>query len=84
MVTGLLEAGWPVPLLRELIMRPLPDPLRRTVGAVISGRLEAAVAMPVPGSAVGATVPHQAPAMELPGPGERRWEKGPTPGPARW
>ncbi|WP_326613754.1 hypothetical protein OHA57_00115 [Streptomyces anulatus] len=76
MLTGLLEAGWPVPLLRELVMRPLPDPLRRTVGAVISGRLKAAAGArpprPVPGSAVGATVPHRAPTLELPGPGERR------------
>lgn len=84
MVTGLLEAGWPVPLLRELVMRPLPDPLRRTVGAVISGRLKAAAAMPVPGSAARAAVPRQAPALEGSGPGERRWEDGPTPSPARW
>ncbi|MET7584638.1 hypothetical protein [Streptomyces microflavus] len=84
MLTGLLEAGWPVPLLRELVMRPLPDPLRRTVGAVISGRLKAAAAMPVPGSAAGAAVPRQAPALEGSGPGERRWEDGPTPSPARW
>lgn len=69
MLTGLLEAGWLVPLLRELVMRPLPEPLRRTVGAVVSGRLKAAAAMPVPGSAVGAAVPRQAPALELPGPG---------------
>ncbi|MFJ7063666.1 hypothetical protein ACIQVA_39535 [Streptomyces microflavus] len=49
MATGLLEAGWPVPLLSEVIARPL----RRTVGTVISGRLKAAASMPVPGSAAG-------------------------------
>lgn len=27
MVTGLLDAGWPVPVLLEVIARPLPDPL---------------------------------------------------------
>ncbi|WP_228183944.1 hypothetical protein [Streptomyces anulatus] len=65
MLTGLLEAGWPVPLLRELVMRPLPDPLRRTVGAVISGRLKAAAGArlcggrhrPAPGSDPGAPGP---------------------------
>ncbi|MCX4657555.1 hypothetical protein OG249_37495 [Streptomyces microflavus] len=62
MATGLLGAGWPVPLLWEVIARPLPEPLRKTVGAVISGRLKAAALMPVPGSAAGAAVvPHQAP-----------------------
>ncbi|WP_143673826.1 hypothetical protein [Streptomyces sp. or20] len=85
MVTGLLEAGWPPPLLRELIMRPLPDPLEKTVGAVISYRLRSAASTPVPSSAGGATVPHQAPGPDRSAPGEdRRWEDGPTPTPARW
>ncbi|MEU5234887.1 hypothetical protein AB0G82_37450 [Streptomyces anulatus] len=81
MVTGLLEAGWPVPLLLEVITRPLPDPLLRTVGAVISGRLRAAASMPVPGSAAGAAVvPHQAPGPDRAAPGEgRRWDDAPTP-----
>ncbi|MFJ1790096.1 hypothetical protein ACIOML_38090 [Streptomyces anulatus] len=81
MVTGLLGAGWPVPLLLEVIARPLPDPLLRTVGAVISGRLRAAASMPVPGSAAGAgVVPHQAPGPGRTAPGEgRRWDDGPTP-----
>ncbi|WP_124266681.1 hypothetical protein [Streptomyces sp. ADI98-10] len=81
MVTGLLEAGWPVPLLLEVITRPLPDPLLRTVGAVISGRLKAAASMPVPGSAAGAAVvPHQAPGPDRTAPGEeRRWDDAPTP-----
>ncbi|MFI5905811.1 hypothetical protein [Streptomyces cyaneofuscatus] len=54
-----------MPLLSEVIARPLPEPLRRTVGAVISGRLKAAASMPVPGSAAGAgVVPHQAPGSD--------------------
>ncbi|MET8940289.1 hypothetical protein ABZX28_25220 [Streptomyces rubiginosohelvolus] len=52
MASGLFAAGWPVLLQWEVIARPLPDPLRRTVGAVISGRLKAA-AMPAPDSAAG-------------------------------
>lgn len=85
MVTGLLEAGWPVPLLRELIMRPLPDPLEKTVGAVISYRLRSAARIPVPSSAGGATVPHQAASPDRPVPGEeQRREDGETPTPARW
>ncbi|MEE1735094.1 hypothetical protein PUR49_00765 [Streptomyces sp. BE147] len=78
MATGLPAAGWPV-LLWEVIARPL----RRTVGAVISGRLKAAAAMPVPGSAAStAAVPHQAPGPDRTAPEEgRRWENGPTPTP---
>ncbi|WP_143663831.1 hypothetical protein [Streptomyces sp. rh34] len=87
MVTGLLDAGWPVPLLLEVITRPLPDPLRRSVGAVIGGRLKAAASMPVPGSAAGAAVvPHQAPGPDrgvAPGEG-RRWDDAPTPTPPAW
>ncbi|MFI7288392.1 hypothetical protein ACIBRY_17325 [Streptomyces anulatus] len=48
MVTGLLDAGWPVPLLWEVIARPLPDPLRTTVGGVISGRLKVAASTATP------------------------------------
>ncbi|MFI1227600.1 MULTISPECIES: hypothetical protein [unclassified Streptomyces] len=85
MVTGLLADGWPVSLLRELIMRPLPDPLEKSVGAVISYRLRSAarVAIPVPSSAGGVTVPHQAVLPDPAVPGEER-EEGPTPAPARW
>ncbi|WP_399554273.1 hypothetical protein OG333_38695 (plasmid) [Streptomyces anulatus] len=81
MVTGLLEAGWPVPVLWEVIARPLPEPLRTTVGGVISGRLKVAASMPVPGSAAGAAlVPHQAPGPDRAAPGEgRRWDDAPTP-----
>ncbi|MEV7659873.1 hypothetical protein AB0O39_37660 [Streptomyces anulatus] len=81
MVTGLLDAGWPMPVLWEVIARPLPVPLRTTVGGVISGRLKVAASMPVPGSAAGAAVvPHQAPGPDRTAPGEeRRWDDGPTP-----
>ncbi|MCX4871087.1 MULTISPECIES: hypothetical protein [unclassified Streptomyces] len=82
MVTGLLEAGWPREHLRQVIAgRPLPDPLHRTVGAVVSARLRAAASMPVPHLTVG-TVPHQAPAPDLP------WTDQPpapaTPTPPTW
>ncbi|MFJ3995491.1 hypothetical protein [Streptomyces parvus] len=61
MAPGLFEAGWPVPLLWEVIARLLPDPLLRTVGAMISGRLKAA-AMLAPDSAADTPAsPHQAP-----------------------
>ncbi|WP_159027468.1 hypothetical protein [Streptomyces sp. Tue 6075] len=71
MASGLFAAGWPVLLQWEVIARPLPDPLRRTVGAVISGRLKAAAAMPVPGSDAGtAAVPHQAPGPDRTAPGQ--------------
>ncbi|WP_176734543.1 hypothetical protein [Streptomyces sp. EN23] len=85
-MSGLLVARWPVPLLWEVIARPLPRPLRTTVGGVISGRLKAAAAMPVPGSAAGtAAVPHQAPAPDRTALGVgRRWEEGPTPTPPAW
>lgn len=86
MATGLLKAGWPVPLLREVIMRPLPDPIEKPVGAVISGSLRAATAVPVPGSAAGAAVvPHQVPGPDRAAPGEgRRWGDAPTPAPPAW
>lgn len=79
-------AVWPVPLLREVIARPLPDPLHRTVRSARSGRLKAAASMPVPGSASGtAAVPHQAPGPDRTAPGEtRRWENVPTPTPPAW
>ncbi|MFE7268735.1 hypothetical protein ACFU9B_43445 [Streptomyces sp. NPDC057592] len=83
MVTGLIEAGWPREHLRQIIAgRPLPDPLHRTVGAIVSGRLRAAAAMPVPHPNAGGAVPHQAPAPHLP------WTDQPptppTPTPPAW
>jgi hypothetical protein len=51
MVTGMLESGWSPGQLRQVIAgRPLPHPIRTTVGGVISARLRAAVAAPAPGS----------------------------------
>ncbi|MFI1890743.1 hypothetical protein [Streptomyces jumonjinensis] len=47
MVTGLLDAGWRMEMLRELITSPLPENTR-SVGAVIAARLRAAASMPVP------------------------------------
>lgn len=80
MASGLFAAGWPVLLQWEVIARPLPDPLRRTVGAVVSGRLKAAAAMPVPGSAAGtAAVPHQAPGPDRTAPHRGRAALGGRP-----
>lgn len=82
-VTGLLDAGWRRDMLWEVISgRPLPSPITKSVGAIIAGRLRAAVAMPVPGSDASMTyaVPHQAPAPDR-ALGER-WETAPAP--ARW
>ncbi|WP_425543929.1 hypothetical protein [Streptomyces crystallinus] len=51
-VTVMLEAGWSVQQLRHVIAdRPLPHPLRNTVGAVIAARLRAAQAYPPPAHA---------------------------------
>ncbi len=86
MMTGLLDAGWLVPLLLEVITRPLPELLRTTVGAVISGRLKAAASMPVPGSAAGAViVPRQAPGPGPCAPGEGCcWDDAPARTPPAW
>ncbi|MEV6477584.1 hypothetical protein [Streptomyces sp. NPDC051657] len=86
MVPGYLEAGWPVPLLLEVITRPLPDPLLRTVGAVISGRIRAAAAMPAPGSAAGGPwcrTRHRARTVRHRGRGAGG-KYGPTPTPPAW
>ncbi|WP_228994831.1 hypothetical protein [Streptomyces sp. DH8] len=88
MVSGLLAARRPVPLPLplEVIARPLLALLRRTVGAVFSGRLKAAAAKPFPGSAAGtAAVPHQVPGPDRAAPGEgHRWGDGPAPAPPTW
>ncbi|MFF7038751.1 hypothetical protein [Streptomyces griseus] len=80
MASGLLAAGRPVPLLWEQIARSLPDPLRRTVGAVIPGRLKAAAEMPVPGSAAGTPAsPHRAPGPHRTGGGAPTGRRQPRP-----
>ncbi|MGW7243868.1 hypothetical protein [Streptomyces sp. NPDC054804] len=48
-VTVMLEAGWSADHLRHVIAdRPLPHPVRTTVGAIIAARLRAAQAYPPP------------------------------------
>ncbi|MGW0095556.1 hypothetical protein ACWDWS_42340 [Streptomyces sp. NPDC003328] len=48
-VTVMLEAGWSPEQLRHVIAtRPLPNPVRTTVGAIIAARLRAAQAYPPP------------------------------------
>ncbi|WP_329437846.1 hypothetical protein [Streptomyces canus] len=48
-VTVMLESGWRAEQLRHVIAaRPLPHPIRTTVGAIIAARLRAAQAYPPP------------------------------------
>lgn len=62
MVLGMLDIGWTAEHLRQVIAgRPLPDPIRTTVGAVVSGRLKAALSSPVPGRAPGLPASQQTP-----------------------
>ncbi|MFF3991413.1 hypothetical protein ACFY0B_43545 [Streptomyces sp. NPDC001797] len=50
-VTVMLESGWTAQQLRHVIAaRPLPNPVRNTVGAIIAARLRAAQAYPPPAS----------------------------------
>jgi len=52
--TVMLEAGWSREQLRHVIAaRPLPHPVRTTVGAIIAARLRAAQAYPPPAAAAG-------------------------------
>ncbi|MFE0520796.1 hypothetical protein [Streptomyces sp. NPDC058954] len=51
-MTVMLQAGWNAEQLRHVIAdRPLPNPVRTTVGAIIAARLRAAQAYPPPTSA---------------------------------
>ncbi|MGV4890776.1 hypothetical protein ACSR0Z_30165 (plasmid) [Streptomyces viridosporus] len=51
-VTVMLEAGWSAEQLRHVITdRPLPSPVRTSVGAIIAARLRAAQAYPPPATA---------------------------------
>ncbi|MFI8194369.1 hypothetical protein ACIF8T_37545, partial [Streptomyces sp. NPDC085946] len=53
-VTVMLEAGWSAEQLRHVITdRPLPHPVRTSVGAIIAARLRAAQAYPPPTTAAG-------------------------------
>ncbi|MFC7011212.1 hypothetical protein ACFQMH_05695 [Streptomyces viridiviolaceus] len=50
--TVMLEAGWSPEQLRHVITgRPLPNPVRTSVGAIIAARLRAAQAYPPPATA---------------------------------
>ncbi|MFC9161928.1 hypothetical protein ACFTZ8_13980 [Streptomyces fungicidicus] len=71
--TVMMEAGWSTPQLRQIITsRPLPSPVRTSVGAIIAARLRAAQAYPPPAIAAshsGAPRPAEpatAPAPEQP------------------
>lgn len=60
MVTGLLASGWPQECVRQVIAgRPLPQPLTRTVGAVVAARLRAAARVPAPPAAGRVALPTQ-------------------------
>ncbi|MFJ9933823.1 hypothetical protein ACIRSJ_11910 [Streptomyces virginiae] len=59
-VTGMLEAGWKPSVIKHVITgRPLPVPMRRRVGAIISARLREAAAGPVPSPTASWGVPAQ-------------------------
>jgi hypothetical protein len=65
-VTLMLEAGWSRDQLRHVIAaRPLPNPVRTTVGAIIAARLRAAQAYPPPAPAADH---HDTPAWDDPPP----------------
>ncbi|KUN17677.1 hypothetical protein AQJ11_37445 [Streptomyces corchorusii] len=65
-VTVMLEAGWSREQLRHVIAaRPLPHPVRTTVGAIIAARLRAAQAYPPPAIAADH---HDTPAWDDPPP----------------
>ncbi|WP_405425538.1 hypothetical protein [Streptomyces erythrochromogenes] len=61
MVTGMLASGWKAANIREVITgRPLPDPLTRTVGSIVSWRLKkAAENLPPSPTATWGPVPAQ-------------------------
>ncbi|MFC8833372.1 hypothetical protein ACFT8V_09265 [Streptomyces griseoincarnatus] len=65
-VTVMLESGWSREQLRHVIgARPLPHPVRTTVGAIIAARLRAAQAYPPPAIAADR---HDTPAWDVPPP----------------
>ncbi|MFF3148150.1 hypothetical protein ACFVRU_42170 [Streptomyces sp. NPDC057927] len=62
--TVVLESGWSSEQLRHVITdRPLPDPVRTSVGAIIAARLRAAQAYPPPATAA---EHHDAPPLDEP------------------
>ncbi|MGW0916493.1 hypothetical protein ACWD1Z_32890 [Streptomyces sp. NPDC002784] len=65
-VTAMLDAGWTREQLQHVISdRPLPSPVRTTVGAIIAARLRAAQAYPAPATVADR---HDTPAWEDPPP----------------
>lgn len=76
-VTVMLEAGWSREQLRHVIAdRPLPKPVRTTVGAIIAARLRAAQAYPPPATATGS---HDEPSLQEPfAPPARRSSSAPA------
>ncbi|MFE0477356.1 hypothetical protein ACFW2V_37750 [Streptomyces sp. NPDC058947] len=72
-ITVMLEAGWSTEQLRHVITgRPLPTPVRTSVGAIIAARLRAAQAYPPPAGAAGHHTPSQPPD---PAPGQHAAER---------
>lgn len=49
-VDELFRLGWDVTTLWPWLVRPLPSPLKKSVGAVIAGRLKELLVTPVPGA----------------------------------
>ncbi|WP_405933695.1 hypothetical protein [Streptomyces sp. NBC_00827] len=65
-VTAMLDAGWTREQLHHVISdRPLPHPVRTTIGAIIAARLHAARAYPPPDTVAGH---HDTPAWDDPPP----------------
>ncbi|WP_327389267.1 hypothetical protein OG728_00530 [Streptomyces microflavus] len=79
MVDGLLEAGHSPWTIHEVIALPMPDPVKTSRSAVISGRLKKlAGTAPVALPSMSAGAPQETP---VPGP---RWEDSPTPTAPNW
>ncbi|MFI9730934.1 hypothetical protein [Streptomyces sp. NPDC052092] len=79
-VTVMLESGWTSTQLRHVIAsRPLPTPVRTSVGAIIAARLRAAQAYPPPAALTSPHHPGDVLDDEPPG---RRVPEGPSTAPA--
>ncbi|MFJ4084999.1 helix-turn-helix domain-containing protein [Streptomyces iakyrus] len=72
-VDELFRLGWDVKTLWPWLARPLPDPLQKTVGAVIAGRLRELLITPLPG-----------PRRTWGDGSADRWEDGETPTPRQY
>lgn len=57
-VTGMLASGWTPAQIRHIVAgQPLPNPIRKTVGAVLSKRLKDASSTPAPATVPGIPAP---------------------------